>query len=63
MVKSFIKMLANEDGASLVEYALIIALVAGLTITGLKQLSTGINTTSKDMTTQLNDAAGQIQSA
>jgi len=38
MIQNFKAMLANEDGASLVEYALIVALIAVVAIIVLKTL-------------------------
>jgi Flp pilus assembly pilin Flp len=48
MIKSFISMLKNDDGASLVEYALLIALVAGAAIAGLHALGGTLNATGTD---------------
>ncbi len=53
MLKNFSKMLVNEDGQGLVEYALIIALVSIVAITALKFLGSKANNT-------LNNAAGSL---
>lgn len=39
------KLLANDDGATLVEYAILLCLVAGIAIAGLKSLGNSIDTT------------------
>ena len=61
MIKSFISMLKNDDGASLVEYALIIALVAGLAVTALNALGGGISNAASTMNTTIGTATGKIQ--
>jgi pilus assembly protein Flp/PilA len=53
VLKNFSKMLVNEDGQGLVEYALIIALVSIVAITALKFLGSKANNT-------LNNAAGSL---
>jgi pilus assembly protein Flp/PilA len=45
MFKYVLAVLADEEGASLVEYALIVALVAVVAIAGLKILGTNANAT------------------
>jgi pilus assembly protein Flp/PilA len=47
------KWLAREEGQGMVEYALIIALVAILLIAALTALSTGIGTTFNDIVASL----------
>ncbi len=47
MLKMYVKLqtlMAREEGQDLVEYALVVALVAFGAVAGMKQLSTGINT-------------------
>ncbi len=56
MIKSFISMLKNDDGASLVEYALIIALVAGLAVTALNALGGSISSSATQMGSTINTA-------
>jgi pilus assembly protein Flp/PilA len=53
MFKYLLAVLNDEEGASLVEYALIVALVAVVAIAGLKVLGTSANST-------LSTAAGSI---
>lgn len=54
MLSSFKKFFRNEDGATLVEYALIIALVAIVALAGIKLLGSSSNNT-------LSNAANNIQ--
>ena len=53
MIQAFKAMLRNEDGASLVEYALIVALIAVVAIVVVTKLGTGASTV-------LNSAATSI---
>jgi Flp pilus assembly pilin Flp len=55
MLKSLLNVFNDEDGASLVEYALIVALVSVVAIAGLKILGTNANIT-------LSSAAGSLSS-
>jgi pilus assembly protein Flp/PilA len=55
MLKNLLNVFTDEDGASLVEYALIVALVSVVAIAGLKILGTNANTT-------LSTAAGSLSS-
>lgn len=45
MIQTFKAMLANEDGATLVEYALIIALIAVVALLAISQLGKNASTT------------------
>jgi pilus assembly protein Flp/PilA len=45
MLKSLLAVLSDEEGASLVEYALIVALVSVVAIVGLRTLGSNANTT------------------
>ncbi len=54
MVKNFIAMLRNDEGATLVEYALIVSLIAVAAIAALQNLSKNVQGT-------LSNAAGQMQ--
>jgi pilus assembly protein Flp/PilA len=45
MLKALLNVFTDEDGASLVEYALIVALVAVVAIAGLRILGTQANST------------------
>lgn len=56
MLSTIKNIIRNEDGATLVEYALIIALVAIVALGAIKLLGTSANTT-------LSNAAGQIAPA
>lgn len=46
--------LQDEEGQDLIEYALIIALIAFGAVTGMKALATGINTAFGTIVTTLN---------
>lgn len=54
MIKNLLSMLTNEDGATLVEYALIVALISVACIAAISNLATQVRTT-------LNSAAAQMQ--
>ncbi len=54
MVKNFIAMIRNDEGATLVEYALIVSLIAVAAIAALQNLSKHVQGT-------LSSAAGQLQ--
>jgi len=54
MFKNFMSMLRNEEGATLVEYALIVSLIAVAAIAALQNLSKNVQGT-------LSNAAGQLQ--
>lgn len=56
MLSTLKNIIRNEDGATLVEYALIIALVAIVALGAIKLLGTNANTT-------LSNAAGNINQA
>jgi pilus assembly protein Flp/PilA len=45
--------LKREDGQDLIEYALLVALIALAATTGMKALATGINTAFSNISTQL----------
>ena len=44
MLKTLAKFVANEDGATAIEYGLIAALIAVVIITGLTAVGTNLNT-------------------
>jgi pilus assembly protein Flp/PilA len=46
--------LREEDGQDLIEYALVVALIAFAAITGMNAVATGINTAFTNIATQLN---------
>jgi pilus assembly protein Flp/PilA len=45
MIRTFKAMLSNDDGATLVEYALVVALIAVVAIVALTTLGKNANTT------------------
>jgi pilus assembly protein Flp/PilA len=47
------KFMANEDGATAIEYGLIAALIAVVIITGLTTVGTNLNTTLGSIATNL----------
>ena len=53
MWDAVISRFREEEGQSLVEYALIIALVAIVLVAGLTALGTGINNTINNLTSSL----------
>ena len=52
-MKKLMKLFRTEDGQSLVEYALIIALVSIALVVGLTALSTGVEATFTDIIASL----------
>lgn len=50
------EMLANEDGQDLIEYALVVALIAFAATSGMGTLATGINTAFGNIATALTTA-------
>jgi pilus assembly protein Flp/PilA len=46
-------LLMNEEGQDLIEYALVVALIAFAATAGMKQLATGINTAFAGIATTL----------
>ena len=60
LLKLYIKiqdLLSHEEGQDLVEYALIVALIALAATAGMKTLATAINTTFSNLGTTLTTAA------
>jgi len=55
IINLYVKMqnLMNEDGQDLVEYALVVALIAFAATTGMKSLATNINTAFTNIGTTL----------
>jgi pilus assembly protein Flp/PilA len=56
MLKMYIKLqnlIAREEGQDLVEYALVVALIAFGAVAGMKQLATGINTAFNTISSDL----------
>ena len=59
MLKMYIKMqdlMSREEGQDLVEYALVVALIAFGAVAGMKQLSTEINSAFDAISSDLNSA-------
>jgi pilus assembly protein Flp/PilA len=59
MLKMYVKMqilMANEEGQDLVEYALVVALIAFGAVAGMKVLSSEINTAFNTISSELNSA-------
>jgi pilus assembly protein Flp/PilA len=59
MLKMYIKMqdlMSREEGQDLVEYALVVALVAFGAVAGMKTLSTEINSAFNTISSDLNSA-------
>jgi pilus assembly protein Flp/PilA len=56
LLKLYVKfqdLASREEGQDLVEYALVVALIAFGATAGMKQLATGINTAFNTISTQL----------
>ena len=60
MIKTFINMIKNDDGASLVEYALLIALVAGASALGLHALGSTLGDTGNKAANMINTGNGLL---
>ncbi|MFY9710841.1 MAG: Flp family type IVb pilin [Candidatus Cybelea sp.] len=43
MVSTFTKMIRDEEGATMVEYGLLVALIAVVALTGVRLLGTGLS--------------------
>lgn len=59
MLKMYVNLqalMAREEGQDLVEYALVVALIAFGAVTAMKGLSTQINTAFNSISSQLNSA-------
>ncbi len=62
MLQAFRSMLRNDDGATLVEYSLVVALIAGVAIAILTKLGasiTGLFTTVKTSVDSANGGVGK----
>ena len=44
MIATFTSMLRDDEGASMVEYGLLLAFIAVVALVGVKALGTGLNT-------------------
>jgi pilus assembly protein Flp/PilA len=59
LLKVFVKLqdlASREEGQDLVEYALVVALIAFGATAGMKNLATGINTAFSNISSQLGSA-------
>lgn len=59
MLKMYVKMqdlMSREEGQDLVEYALVVALIAFGAVAGMKTLSTEINSAFNTISSDLNSA-------
>jgi pilus assembly protein Flp/PilA len=56
MRKFFDKLIRNRAGATAIEYGLIAALIAVVTIAGLTTLGTNLNTKYNDIATSVSNA-------
>jgi pilus assembly protein Flp/PilA len=54
--KDVLASLKQESGQDLIEYALVVALIAFAATAGMNTLATGINTAFSNMATTLNSA-------
>ena len=57
-MKQIISFLKDEEGASAVEYGLIVGLIAVLLVITLGQLGGGLNSLFGTVSTSVNEAAG-----
>ena len=53
MLKNIANVLTNEDGATLVEYGLVVALIAAVAVVAVTQMGAAVNTTFKNITKSL----------
>jgi pilus assembly protein Flp/PilA len=60
MTRAINKFLKNRAGATAVEYALIVALMAAVIVTAVGYLKTPLETAFSNIGTQLNTAGGTI---
>lgn len=56
MLNAFRSMLRNDDGATLVEYSLVVALIAGVAIVVIGKLGQSINTLFGTVKTNVDSA-------
>lgn len=52
-MRGFRKLIANEKGATAIEYGLIAALIAVAAIAAMKNVGTSLNTTFSNVSTQM----------
>ncbi len=60
MLTSFRNMLRNDDGATLVEYSLVVALIAGVAIAILTTLGSSIKGLFSTVNTSVGTANGNV---
>ena len=60
MLNAFRSMLRNDDGATLVEYSLVVALIAGVAIVIIGKLGQSINTLFGTVKTNVDSANGGV---
>ena len=60
MFNSLTAMLRDEEGATLVEYSLVVALIAGVCILVISQLGGSINTLFTGIKTQIDGANAKV---
>lgn len=61
LLKVFVKLqdlASREEGQDLVEYALVVALIAFGATAGMKSLASGVNTAFSNISSQLGSAIG-----
>ena len=56
MTDTFVRMMNDEEGATLVEYGLVVALIAVAAIGAMTQLSTAIQNSFTNIATQIKNA-------
>jgi pilus assembly protein Flp/PilA len=60
VLNAFRSMLRNDDGATLVEYSLVVALIAGVAIVIIGKLGQSINTLFGTVKTNVDSANGGV---
>ena len=60
MIYAFRSMLGNDDGATLVEYSLVVALIAGVAIVVIGKLGQSIATLFGTVKTNIDSANGGV---
>jgi len=60
VLNAFRSMLQNDDGATLVEYSLVVALIAGVAIVIIGKLGASINTLFGTVKTNVDSANGGV---
>ena len=60
MLNAFRSMLRNDEGATLVEYSLVVALIAGVAIVIIGKLGTSINALFGTVKNSVDTASGGV---